>query len=443
MPSFSTRFIRIFPSVRESTALEKKEFTEMIDFELSPEQRKLQLDARAFAQKHLRNLRSEMAGKDAAGRFEATKPAYEAAVKAGYLKLQVPPPLGGTMNSLVDVALVAEELIAEESSLPLSVLSTGLGIMGLLFFGNPEQYEKFLPQFVSGEGAPLSGLSFSEPEGTANYHNTDPSKGFATSAVLDGDEWVINGRKIWTPHAAGWGGKHADLLAVAARVGMDKPPQESLSMFLVPGNTPGITIEENIETIGQPGAEVCVVRYENVRVPKGNIIGNVGDGIMIAETAFTATAGLVGAMAVGVARKAFEIALEFARTETRGGSVPIIQHQNVATILSDMKAKIEAARYLTWKACWNFDRSMGQSQELSLINKVFSSELMVGVITDAMRVVGVESYKAKTGLMELLQDAMAYPLFDGGNVGVRRLQLQRVLSAPGYNSMAAAEGIFN
>ena len=123
--------------------------------------------------------------------------------------------------------------------------------------------------------------------------------------------------------------------------------------------------------------------------------------------------------------------------------MPIIQHQNVATILSDMKAKIEAARYLTWKACWNFDRSMGQSQELSLINKVFSSELMVGVITDAMRVVGVESYKAKTGLMELLQDAMAYPLFDGGNVGVRRLQLQRVLSAPGYNSMAAAEGIFN
>lgn len=414
----------------------------MIDFELSPEQRKLQLDARAFAAQHLSGLRAQMAGKDAAGRFEVTKDAYEAAVKAGYLKLQVPPPLGGTMNSLVDVAIVAEELIAVESSLPLSVLSTGLGIMGLLFFGSPDQYERFLPQFTSGEGVPLAGLSFSEPHGTANYHNTDPSKGFQTSAVLDGDEWVINGRKIWTPHAAGWGGEHADLLAVAARVDMGKPPQESLSMFLVPGKTPGITIEENIETIGQPGAEVCVVRYENVRVPKENLLGNVGDGILIAETAFTATAGLVGAMAIGVARKAFSIALEFARTETRGGSVPIIQHQNVATILSDMKAKIEAGRYLTWKACWNFDRSMGRSQELSLINKVFTSELMIGVITDAMRVVGVEAYKEKTGLMELLQDAMAYPLFDGGNVGVRRLQLQRVLAAPEYDMMAAAEGIF-
>lgn len=414
----------------------------MIDFELSPEQRQLQIDARAFAKKHLRGLRLQMTGKTAAERFAVTRPAYEAAVQAGYLKVQIPPSLGGTMNSLVDVAIIAEELIAEESSLPLSVLSTGLGIMGLLFFGNAEQYEEFLPQFVSGEGAPLAGLSFSEPEGTANYHNTDPSKGFTTYAHLDGDEWVINGRKIWTPHAAGWGGNHAELLAVAARVGMDKPPQESLSMFLVPGSTPGITIEECIETVGQPGAEVCVVSYDNVRIPGKNLLGMIGDGIKIAETAFTATAGLVGAMSVGVARKAFEIALDFARTETRGGSVPIIQHQNVATILADMKAKIEAARYLTWKACWNFDRSQGKSQELSILNKVFSSELMIGVITDAMRVVGVESYKAKTGLMELLQDAMAYPLFDGGNVGVRRLQLQRVLSAPDYDAMAAAEGIF-
>jgi alkylation response protein AidB-like acyl-CoA dehydrogenase len=229
---------------------------------------------------------------------------------------------------------------------------------------------------------------------------------------------------------------------VVARVGKDKPPQESLSMFLVPGNTPGVIIEGAVDSVGQPGAICHYVRYENVRIPKENILGNVGDGIMIAETAFTATAGLVGAMAVGVARKAFEIALKFARENTRGGSVPIIQHQNVATILSDMKAKIEAARYLTWKACWNFDRSMGRSQELSIMNKVFSSELMIGVITDAMRVVGVEAYRKETGLMELLQDAAVYPLFDGGNVGVRRLQLQRVLSAPEYNSMSAAEGIF-
>ena len=283
----------------------------------------------------------------------------------------------GRCKVLVDLAIVAEELIAVESSVPLSILSTGLGIMGLLFFGTPAQHAKFLPTFTAGKGAPLAGLSFSEPQGTANYHNSDPALGMRTEAVLDGDEWVINGRKIWTPHAAGWDGAHADLLAVAARVDLSKPPQESLTMFLVPGSSPGISIEEYIETAGQPGAEVCVVRYDNVRVPKENMLGSVGDGIQIAETAFSATAGLVGAMAVGVARHAFEIALRFARQDKRGGTEPIISHQNVATLLSDMKARIEAARYLTWKAVWNFDKSAGRHQELPILNKVFSSELMI------------------------------------------------------------------
>ena len=413
-----------------------------IDFELSEQQRQLQLDARAFAQRWLAGVREDMAGLGAADRFEVTRPAYEAAVEAGYIRLQIPTPLGGSMNSLIDLAIVAEELIAVESSVPLSILSTGLGLMGLIFFGSPEQHAKFLSIFTSENGAPLAGLSFSEPQGTANYRNADPDLGMQTSAVRDGNDWVINGRKIWTPHAAGWGGAGADLLAVAARVDLAKPPQESLSMFLVPGSSAGVSVEECIETVGQPGAEVCVVRYDDVRVPATNLLGSVGDGILIAETAFSATAGLVGVMAVGVARHAFEIALKFAREETRGGRDPIINHQNVATILADMKARIEAARYLTWKAVWNFDKSGGSHQELPILNKVFSSELMIGVITDAMRVVGVEAYRERTGLMSLLQDAMAFPLFDGGNVGVRRIQLQRIMAQPDYDPMAAAQGQF-
>ncbi|KAI9025445.1 acyl-CoA dehydrogenase protein [Hyaloraphidium curvatum] len=356
--------------------------------------------------------------------------------------MQIPPPMGGTMSSLLDVALLAEELHAFDASLPLSVLSTGLGLMPLLFFGTPEQHKHFLAPFLADDGAPLAGLSFSEPHGSANYGNPNPDGGFRTHARLDGEEWVINGEKIWTPHAGGWDGKGCDLLAVVARVDTSKTPQEGMAVILVPGNTPGVTIAENIETAGLKGALVSRVVYKDVRVPKGNLLGRVGDGILIAETAFTATAGLVGIFAVGVARRAFGIALDFARKETRGGDKPVISNQGVANILSDMKAKIEAGRYLTWKACYNFDRSGGRNGELSLLNKVFTSELMVGVITDAMRVVGVEAYKERTGLMQLLNDAMAYPLFDGGNVGVRRVQLQRVLSAPDYDPMAAAEAQF-
>ncbi|QCO98038.1 acyl-CoA dehydrogenase [Arthrobacter sp. 24S4-2] len=410
-----------------------------IDFTLSPEQHRKQVEAREFAAEHLSGIRDLINPLPAAEeRFNATRPAYEAAVAAGYLAEQIPEQLGGSMTSLVDLALIAEELIAVESSVPLSVLSTGLGLMPLLFFGTPEQHARFLPAFTSRRGAPLAGLAFSEPGGSANYANPDPSGGLSTVARRDGSEWVISGTKIYTPHANGWNGARADLFTVAARTDAKASPQESLAVFVVPGNTLGITVEGSIETIGQPGAEICQVRFDDVRIPAENILGAPGDGILIAETAFSATAGLVGAMSVGVARAAFQIALDFARNETRGGPGPVIGHQNVGTLLGDMKAKLEASRYLTWKACDNFGRSNGRDVELSIINKIFSSENAVSIVYDAMRVVGVAAYTKRVRLGELLNDALAYPLFDGGNVGVRRVQLQHILASPNYDPLAAA-----
>lgn len=410
-----------------------------IDFSLSAEQADKQSRAREFAAEHLSGVRGRIAALPSAeARFRATRPEYEAAVAAGYIADQIPTELGGSMGSLVDLAVVAEELIAVESSVPLSILSTGLGLMPLVFFGNAEQHARFLPPFTSRTGAPLAGLAFSEPGGSANYANPRPDAGVRTIARRDGDEWVISGTKTFTPHAAGWDGSGADLFAVAARTDPSLPPQESLGVFLVPGDAPGIVIEETLETIGQPAAAVCRVRFDGVRVPVTNILGNPGDGIMITETAFSATAGLVGAMSVGVARAAFHIAWEFARTQACGGDFPVIGHQNVATLLGDMKAKIEASRYLTWKACDNFGRSGGRDTELSIINKIFSSESAVAVVYDAMRVVGVSAYTRGARLGELLADALAYPLFDGGNVGVRRVQLQRILAADGYDPVKAS-----
>ena len=414
----------------------------VIDFTLSPQQRQKQQSAREFAATHLAGVRQRLSSLSTAEeRFNATRDVYEAAVRAGYVADQIPEELGGSMGSLVDLAIVAEELIAVESSVPLSVLSTGLGLMPLLFFGTPEQHARFLPPFTARTGAPLAGLAFSEPAGSANYTNPDPAGGIRTVARRDGDEWVITGTKTYTPHASGWNDGRADLFSVAARTDVTVSPQQSLAVFLVPGDTPGIIVEETLETIGQPGAAVCRVRFEDVRIPAENILGAPGDGITITETAFSATAGLVGAMSVGVARAAFEIAWTFARTQSCGGDFPVIGHQNVGTLLGEMKAKIEASRYLTWKACDNFGRSGGRDTELSIINKIFSSENAVAVVYDAMRVVGVSAYTTGARLGELLTDALAYPLFDGGNVGVRRVQLQRLLSGDGYDPLAASAGV--
>lgn len=412
-----------------------------IDFTPGPEQRAAQLAARRLATDVLSGAAAASRGLPTPEeRFAASRPYYGELVRAGLLRSLIPPPVGGDMTSLLDVALVAEELFAVETSSPLSVLSTGLGLLPLLFYGTPEQQKRLLGPFLAGDGEPLAALAFSEVGGAANADAPDPDAGLRTVARRDGDDLVINGLKQFTPHASGWEGEGADLFAVACRTDLDRPPQESLAVVMVPRPVSGLTVLGSMETVGHRSALVSTVRFEEVRVPAANLLGEPGDGLMITDTAFSATAALVGAFSVGVMRTAFDIALGFARREKRGGSVPVIEHQNVGTILADMKTRLEAARALTWRACDYFDRTGGQGTELAVAAKVFASEAAVQTVYDAMRVVGAESYTTAYPLAELLQDALAYPLFDGGNVGVRRRQLQSMFAAPEYEALAAMEG---
>jgi alkylation response protein AidB-like acyl-CoA dehydrogenase len=259
-------------------------------------------------------------------------------------------------------------------------------------------------------------------------------------ARRDGGDWVISGLKQFTPFASGWDGRGADLLTVACRTDLNRPPQESLALILVPRPARGVTVLESMDTIGQRATPMMKVRFDEVRVPADNLLGEPGDGIAILETVFSATAALVGVFSVAAMRTAFDVALSFARTQRRGGTVPIIEHQNVGTILADMKMRLEAARYLTWKACDYFDKTGGRGSELAIAVKVFGSETAVQVVYDAMRAVGIESYTNASPLARLLQDTLAYPLFDGGNVGVRRRQLQQMFAAADYDALAAMEG---
>jgi alkylation response protein AidB-like acyl-CoA dehydrogenase len=411
-----------------------------IDFALSPEQQTAQLAARKLAADVL--TRAEAATHHLPTpqqRFDASRPFYRELIQAGLLRKLIPPSAGGEMTSLLDVALMAEELMAVETSVPLSVLSTGLGLMPLLFFGSQEQQRRFLGPFL-GDGDPLAALAFSEVGGSANFDSPDPAGGVRTVARRDGGDWVISGLKQFTPLAPGWDGQGTDLLSVTCRTDLSLPPQESLAVIMVPRQAWGLTVLENMDTIGHRAAPVAKLRLDEVRVPADNLIGQPGDGIAILETVFSATAALVGAFSVAAMRRAFDVALSFARTERRGGTVPVIEHQNVGTILADMKARLEAVRYLTWKACDYFDKTGGRGNELAIAVKVFGSETAVQVVYDAMRAVGIESYTNASPLAALLQDTLAYPLFDGGNVGVRRRQLQRMFAASHYDALAAMEG---
>ena len=137
-------------------------------------------------------------------------------------------------------------------------------------------------------------------------------------------------------------------------------------------------------------------------------------------------------------RAAFEFALHFARTERRGGIHPIIEHQAVGYALADAKTTIEAARYLSWRACHAVDSQSPAADELAIQAKICGSEAAVRVITDLMRVVGIDSYDHEIRLGRLLQDALALPIFDGGNMGVRRRQLHTMLKRSDYAPLLAS-----
>ena len=149
-------------------------------------------------------------------------------------------------------------------------------------------------------------------------------------------------------------------------------------MIAVPGAAPGITVVDVYDKLGHRGVVTPRVHFDEVRVPADNLIGEPGgQGKRVVAGAFSWTAALIGAACVGTMRAAFEYALDFARTEKRLGTEPVIEHQNVGFMLADIKMRIEACRYLTWKACHDFERTAGRAQELAIMTKVYCSEAAV------------------------------------------------------------------
>ena len=412
-----------------------------IDFSLSAEQQALQQAARGFARTVLSKVRPTIAAfAKPEDRFFATRPFYAEMAKHGFVHALIPQAFGGQGLSTLDFALAAEELTAVDINVPTTVLATGLGLQPIIGFGTDEQKRQWLGEILAAPAERLAAFAFTEVTGGANYNDPDPNAGVQTFARRDGDEWVITGQKHYTTNGCGWDGKGAHLLSVVCRTDPRKPPNESLAVIVVPGDAPGIEVVGYLDTLGHRAAVSPRIHLNEVRVPVGNILGQAGDGAKICEYAFSWTAALIGAACTGVMRAAFDVAYEFAKHDKRGGAVPVIDYQNVGYMLADLKMRIEAARYLTWKACHQLDITQRRSDELAIMTKVHTSELCVQVVYDAMRLVGVDSYTDLTPLAGLMQDALCFPLYDGGNMGVRRRQLHNKFKQPDYDPMASAEG---
>lgn len=408
-----------------------------VDFTLTVEQQALRSSAREFAHRVLADVEPSTRHLTTPDeRFQATRTVYEQVVAEGWLARILPQPVGGGSTGMVDFAVVAEEFVAVDASVSLTLFAVTLGLTPVLVAGSPEQMSAVMPAFLKPAGVPLAGFAFSEPGGSANYDAPRPGEGIRTTAVRDGDEWVINGSKRWVSSAGGWDGHGPDLLTVVCRTDPQAPPHEALSVIMVPGPVEGLTVDRQLDLLGHRAHQAPVVTFHDVRVPVDHVLGPVGGGAAVVSGSFVPTAALVGVFAAAKMRAAFDVALQFAKTERRGGSTPIIDHQAVGYALADAKGALEAVRSLSWRACAALDTQHPTAAELAVHAKVFGSETAVRVITDLMRVVGIESYTHDNPLAAILQDALVYPLFDGGNMGVRRRQLHGMLAAEGYDPLA-------
>jgi hypothetical protein len=189
-----------------------------VSFLLTPEQEQLKAAARGFAQDQLRDLAAvTRAEPDPKTRALLLRPAFEDAVAAGFLKGLIPVPFGGAASSGVDAAIFIEEWAAQSPDFVISLAGPLIALAPVYQVGTPEQVERFVRPFLADSGAPLAAMAFSEPEGSANFDAEGPGQGIRTTAVPDGEEWVINGRKAWASHLCGWDGDGPDIMTIVCR----------------------------------------------------------------------------------------------------------------------------------------------------------------------------------------------------------------------------------
>ena len=415
-----------------------------IDFTLTDGQKALQQQARQFAQDVLRPIVAQADSEpDPQRGFQAIKPAYIQAYKAGLAMGFLPKEYGGLGISNVDLQIAAEEICAIDPGFACVLLVNGLALMPLVWFGSEAQKKRWLTEATSDPtGEYLAGWVVSEPAGTpggtANFDHPDPLPiGMGVTAEYDGAnrEYVLNGAKYWPSSAGGWDLQGANVNTVIVRTDKNKCGKEGLRAVMVPRGTAGVRYEGVIDKIGHRLNQNNHMVFANCRLPEENVFA-IGDGDLIISKAFTWSGPVAGIAAVAVARAAYEYTLEWSKTYTAGGDQPIIYHQAPGYMLADVAMKIEACRYLCWKAAHYLDMYDSEGQAIGAMSKVFCSETMFQAVFQCMQVMGVNALDRLHPLEKHLREALVFPLYDAGNIGMQRRKIWGVMADANFDPRA-------
>src|SRR3954469_11965026 len=379
-----------------------------VSFALTNEQRDLQALAHDFAAKEIRPVAAEH---DEHQRHPAE--IVEKAHGLGLMNVHIPEELGGPGLSVFDGILIGEELSWGCSGIAVTLVANTLGSAPVLLAGTEAQKREWLPRLL--EEPLLCSFALTEPNAGSDV------SGIETTAVRHGDAYLVNGSKMFISNAG-----HASWIVVFASTDKSKG-QKGLSAFVIPADADGVTVEKHLDKMGQRATDTSALAFHDVEVPAANRLGEEGAGFKIAMRTLDYTRPGTAIGAVGVARAAYELSVEYSRERVQFGQ-PIAMNQGVNFLIADMAAEIEAARLLTWQAAWLLDQGRRATLQSSFAKR-FASDMAMKVTTDAVQIFGGYGYMKEYPVEKLMRDAKLFQIYEGTSQ-IQRLVIAREIFLP-------------
>lgn len=326
------------------------------------------------------------------------------AASQGLVNLTLP---YGSELSLYDACLVIEELAKGCAGFATSIVANDLALTPIAIGGTSEQKEKFIKPIVEGEK--FASFCLTEPGAGSD------AAGLSTQVTIDGDEYVINGSKQWITN-----GGYASQFTVFATHDKSKRAK-GISCLVVPADSKGISLGHHEDKLGQRCSNTVAVNFDNVRIPKSNLIGKEGEGFKIAMQTLDFTRPMTAILSVGIAQRALECSVEYAKQRKQFGA-EIASFQAIQFMLADMATSIEASRLLTLHAARLISDGKKASKESSMAKRL-SADSAMEITTNAVQIFGGYGYTKEYPVEKLMRDAKLMQIYEGTS------QIQRIVIA--------------
>jgi len=388
----------------------------MVDLTLTDEQKDLREMAHNFAENEIRKVAWEY-DKEGDWPQEIVEKAWE----LGLMNSHLPEEYGGPGLDYMSGTLIEEELGWGCSGIGTSLTCNGLATAPIMLGGSEETKKKYLGML--SEEPKLASFCLTEPDAGSDV------SGMRTNAVKMGDEYVINGSKCFITN-----GSYASYYTVYAKTDKDAG-HKGITAFVVDRDLDGVTVDKKEDKLGQRASNTATISFNDVRIPAANMLGEENRGFKLAMMTLDRTRPGVAAMAVGIARAAFEFATEYSKERVQFG-VPIAMHQAIQFMIADMATKVEAARLLTWQSASLLDQ--GKRNTLASSHaKRFAADSAMEVTTDAVQVYGGYGFIKEYPVEKLMRDAKIMQLYEGTSQ-IQRLVIAREVLLPRQVSEPAA-----